>query len=283
MSDQIEMNIRKIFPNLEWKKSKLIAVGWDHDVLMLDHKFVARIPKNSDAKKRMKIDFCLLTYLQNKLDADIPTAILKDDKTKIAIYKVVAGRAMSEARYKKLSAVEKDKFAKNIAIFLSQMHSLSIADVQKCQVPIKSFGAQNREVKNNIKFIYPHLTSQEQTMLDSFIISRKQLLKEIKPVLIHGDLTGDNVFVDSENNLGIIDFSDSEISDPAKDFAALFSYGEKFVHSVLKYYTATSSSELLERAHIYYQDEAIKLLKLAIQGSKFISKKDAVKLFRERF
>ena len=233
----------------------------------------------------MLIDFCLLTYLQNKIDADIPAAILKDDKTKIAIYKVVAGTAMSEARYKKLSALEKDKFAKNIAIFLSQIHGLSVADVQKCKIPIKSFDAQNREVKNNIKFIYPHLTQQEKTVLNNFIINRKNLLKEIKPVLIHGDLTSDNVFVDkqSKNNLGIIDFSDSVISDQAKDFAALFSYGEKFVHSVLKYYTATSSSELFERARIYYQDEAIKLLKLAIQGSKFINKKDAIKLFQKRF
>ena len=121
--------------------------------------------------------------------------------------------------------------------------------------------------------------------MDNFIINRKRLLKEIKPVLIHGDLTSDNVFVNkqSKNNLGIIDFSDSIISDPAKDFAALFSYGEKFVYSVLQYYTATSSSELFERARIYYQDETIKLLKLAIEGSKFISKKDAIKLFQKRF
>lgn len=285
MHENLEINIRKIFPNLGWKKSKFIAAGWDHDILMLDKKFVARIPKNSDAKKRMQIDFCLLTYLQNKVDADIPTAITKDDKTKIAIYKVVAGTAVAEGRYKKLNTSEKDKFAKNLAIFLSQIHNLPVADARKCRVPIRSLTSQNREVKNNIRFIYSHLTQQEKKVLDNFIISRKFLLKEIKPVLIHGDLTSDNVFADKhyKNNLGIIDFSDSVIGDPAKDFAALFSYGEKFVNNVIKYYQTTPDSGLFERARVYYQDEAIKLLVLAIKGSKFINKKDAKKLFQERF
>jgi hypothetical protein len=84
------------------------------------------------------------------------------------------------------------------------------------------------------------------------------------------------------NSLGIIDFSDSIISDPARDFAALFSYGENFVRSVLSFYQTTSDSDIYERAQIYYQDMAIKLLALAYKGSKFITKKDAKRLFHQR-
>jgi len=66
MHNNLATNIRKIFPNLRWKKAKLITSGWDYDILLLDDNFVVRIPKNIEAKKRMLVDFCLLTYLQKK-------------------------------------------------------------------------------------------------------------------------------------------------------------------------------------------------------------------------
>jgi len=51
MHNNLATNIRKIFPNLRWKKAKLITSGWDYDILLLDDNFVVRIPKNIEAKK----------------------------------------------------------------------------------------------------------------------------------------------------------------------------------------------------------------------------------------
>jgi len=283
MPNSLENKIRKLFPYLEWKRVKFITDGWDHDILMLDNNFVVRIPKNREARKRMKIDFCLLKYLCKKIDISIPVPVVKDDKTKVAIYKMVGGKTMSVWRYKRLRIKAKNKFSKDIALFLSQLHSIPPEDIKKCKVTSQNLFKEDREVRKNIKVVYSHLTKKEQLILDDFIIRRKNIVKEIKPTLIHGDLTSDNVFVDSKGNLGIIDFSDSIISDPAKDFAALFSYGNEFVWNVIKYYNPPKESELFFRAQIYYQDEAIKLLKLAVDGSKFISKVDAINLFRERF
>ncbi len=284
MQNNLDVNIRKIFPNLNWKKSKFISAGWDHDILMLDNKYVARIPKNNDARKRIMVDFYLLSYLQNKISADIPVPLFKDIKSKIAVYSVVVGSPMSEAKYKKMSISEKDKFAKNIALFLSQIHNTPIDIAQKCHIPNPSIIKQNQEIFEDIKFLNSYITSDEKKTIVNFVEKRKFVLKGYMPTLIHGDLTSDNIFIDknTNNRLGIIDFSDAIISDPARDFASLFFCGEKFVNSVLKYYQATAGSNIFESAEVYYQDMAIKLLALAFKGSKFITKKDAKELFHKR-
>ncbi|MDD5071880.1 MAG: phosphotransferase [Patescibacteria group bacterium] len=284
MRNDLAINIHKIFPNLRWEKARLITSGWDYNVLLLDNNFVVRIPKNIEAKKRMLIDFCLLTYLQKKIDANLPVPILKDAKSKIIVYKIISGIAMSEARYKKLSFSQKNKFSKSLAVFLSQLHKIPAAAARHSHIPKKNIDIQNKEVAGNAKFIYSYLTQPEKKALDNFMEKRKKTLKGFRPTLIHGDLTSENIFINkgSNNNLGIIDFSDASIDDPARDFSALFSYGDQFVRRVLKYYGGTSKQRIFEHARIYYQETAIKLMALAIKGSKSISLKAAKKLFQQR-
>jgi len=284
MHNNFAINIRKIFPNLRWTKARLITSGWDYNILLLDDNFVVRIPKNIEAKKRMLANFCLLMYLQKKIDASIPVPILKDAKSKIAVYKAVNGTVISEIRYKKLSFSQKNELAREIAVFLSQLHKIPIGALRQCQIPKKNIILKNKKIINNVKFIYPHLTQQEKNALNDFMKKRKKTLKGFKPTLTHGDLTSENIFINknSINRLGIIDFSDASIDDPAQDFSALFSYGDQFVNNALKYYKGSQKRGIFKRARIYYQEMAVKLMALAIKGSKLISIKAAKKLFQQR-
>jgi len=221
---------------------------------------------------------------QKKIDANIPIPIQKDAKTKIVVYKTVGGVAMSEARYRKLSFPQKNKFSKSLAVFLSQLHKIPNDAARQCHVPKKNIIIQNKEAVSNAKSIYSYLTQQEKNALDNFMEKRKKTLKGFRPTLIHDDLTGENIFINKNpiDNLGIIDFSDASLDDPARDFAAFFSYSGQFVRQVLKYYQGTSKQKIFERAWIYYQEMAIKLMALAIKGSKLISIKNAKKLLQQR-
>ncbi len=273
--------IHKIFPNLQWKKTKSITSGWDHDILLLDDKFVVRVPKNIEAKKRALVDFSLLKQLRNKITADTPTPVAKDDKSRIAIYKMVNGIIMSENKYKKLSQIQKDKFAKNIALFLSQFHSIPTSIALKCGIKKQSNSIKNKEIARDIKIIYPKLRAKQRIAIDVFIKRQKEILKDFNQILIHGDLTDENIFI-NKNKLGIIDFSDAIIDDPARDFSALFSYGDKFVQKVIKQYKLDPDRNIYERAEVYYQEMAITLMALAIEGSELINLEDAKKLFNKR-
>ncbi len=174
MNKNLETNINKLFPNLTWNRTKFIASGWDYNILLLDDNFLVRIPKNSDAKKRMPVDFCLLEYLQEKIDANIPIPILKDIKSKIAVYKAVKGIQMNEARYKKLSLSQKNKFSKKISVFLSQLHKIPKDIARECGITQKSVATENKKIISNAKLIYSHLNKQEKNILDDFMKKRKK-------------------------------------------------------------------------------------------------------------
>ena len=74
-------------------------------------------------------------------------------------------------------------------------------------------------------------------------------LQEYKPVMIHGDFGGSNILFDSDRISGIIDFSFARLDDPARDIAAVSTYGEAFFAWIRRHYP--NIDPLLERAKFY--------------------------------
>jgi macrolide phosphotransferase len=69
--------------------------------------------------------------------------------------------------------------------------------------------------------------------------------------LVHNDLWAEHILVDLRSGYvsGIIDWGDAAISDPAIDFAGLYTwYGESWLESVLESYPGTLDSEVISRA-----------------------------------
>jgi len=46
LKDILIAETRKEFPQLKFKNAKLVTKGWDHDVLVLDDKFIVRLAKD---------------------------------------------------------------------------------------------------------------------------------------------------------------------------------------------------------------------------------------------
>ncbi|MBU1337464.1 MAG: phosphotransferase [Acidobacteria bacterium] len=65
------------------------------------------------------------------------------------------------------------------------------------------------------------------------------------------DLWAEHILVDPCSGIvsGIIDWGDAAISDPAIDFAGLYTwYGEKWLKDVLAYYSKTPDTEIISRS-----------------------------------
>ena len=71
-------------------------------------------------------------------------------------------------------------------------------------------------------------------------------------MLLHGDVYSNHLLWDAgHQQLGIIDFSDMTLGDPAFDLAELYEYGQAFVEEVYFYYTGPKDNTFLERAWQY--------------------------------
>lgn len=74
--------IRNEFPAVKFKKAKLITKGWDHDVLVLDGRFIFRFAREKLNKKTFAREVEFLRQFSKISNLSVPNyAFLSKDKT----------------------------------------------------------------------------------------------------------------------------------------------------------------------------------------------------------
>lgn len=246
--------IKTEFPSLTWKKSKQLNSGFDHDVIILDKTLVFRFPKSSDYVNILKNEAASLRYLKKKAKAIIPEQLyLSRDKT-FAGYPFISGQELSPSRFKLFSTKEKNEIAKQLAEFLTALHSTPKKDITKLGIRIqdskKDFSALVRDTKG---YIFPNIKPAEIEKIKAFFKELNKALKNnSQKAFVHDDLTWEHLFWNrKKQQLGVIDFSDSVYGDPASDFKGLWKFGEEFVNLVYDLYKGKKDDGLLYRSQLY--------------------------------
>lgn len=241
--------IKDNFPKLKFNTSELITSGFDDDVVILDQKVVFSFPKQKlDCSEKFQKELKILPLLNEIVTLPIPNFIyIPKDKT-FAGYKYVPGVPFVKKFVRKLSVKKKDGCAKQIAVFLSQLHSFSITKARKNGV------AEAWDEKDARKFyikrariVFKYLAYDFQSLKK--MIDTHPMKETKKKALIHQDFTSEHILFDPkiEKIKGIIDFGDVEIADPAIDISKLWGYGEEFLDMVLVYYK-TKDKDIKDRS-----------------------------------
>ncbi|MBU2567054.1 aminoglycoside phosphotransferase family protein [Patescibacteria group bacterium] len=277
--------IAENFPKIQWKNLQHITSGWDFDVIILDNKIVFRFPKDEECLDNLKKEINLLKKIESKISAKIPHYIYIAKDKSFAGYNIVSGKNVSVSKYKNMTQAEKKLLQNKIADFLTSLHKTpsSILKNNKTRIvePEQFF---QRFHDNTIKYVFPKLNKKEKEIVTNHLNELKShLLDKLSPVLVHGDIGEDHIFWNkTKKELGIIDFADHHIGDPAKDFSRLFKYGKKFVNKVYALYKGPKDNNLLKRASLDYKNNPLIVMKCAICGDKSKFKK-AYSNFQKRF
>jgi aminoglycoside phosphotransferase (APT) family kinase protein len=271
--------IKQAFPELTWHESKFIDAGWDHEVIQLDDKYIFRFPNSHEYLPVLKDEIKLLAYLENHTQARIPKYRYVAEDASFAGYNMLSGQELSLAAFTSLDAEKHEIIAKNIADFLSDLHSVSLDDLTSFNIgPEKPFGGYDDVEELALRHIKPNLSADEYLDID-------KLLKDIKRVqiypqparLTHGDIAPKHLLWDGKT-VGFIDFSDRSISDPAMDFAELYTYGEAFTSRVYELYHGPDKTlHFLDRAKAYMKAIGIHAL-VNVYRSDRITYEEAMQL-----
>mgnify|MGYP001270420768 CR=1 FL=1 len=279
--------IKDEFPKLEWKKYKFLDHGWDHFAIILDDKIVFRTTKgvSKDVEGLLYDETRLLKYLKNKISVGIPnyTYISKDKS--IAGYNILGGKELSPSKFKKINSTDKEKIAKQLANFITFLHSTPKSAVKKFNVPVANPKKDYLDmVLNAKKLIFPKLNKKEIAAIEKFFTELKTTLDYDGPnVLIHTDLKWEHLLWNSKKKkLNIIDFSDREFGDPAIDFTSFWAFGYKFTKRVYELYRGKKDAEFLNRSKLYFKKIPILVMQGVIEGYP-LSFKNSHKMFRQRF
>lgn len=278
--------IKKHFPELDWGKYTFIDVGWDHEVIQLDDKYIFRFPNSPEYQSVLRDEIRLLSYLSDHTATLIPDYTYVPQDFSFGGYLMLQGESVSSELFGSMPKKSQNMLAGEIANFLSDLHSVQVDDLAEFNVGFETEFAGYTDVDAEAdEYLKPNLSVADYRPIADMLIDIEVVKQFAQPsCLIHGDMAPKHIIWDAETkSVGLIDFSDRSISDPAYDFAELYTYGEPFVDNVYALYKSPHKNDkFLRRAKAYMKaigihslantyrtekmqyDEAEKLLKIGM-------------------
>lgn len=241
LSDIIN-SIKEHYPNLDLKNIQVNNEGWDHDIVIVNNYWVFRFPKTKDTRNKMVIEEHLLKKLKIvRTQISLPDyKVIKNNKgiPIFGLYKYLSGLPISDITCKQ--PLKSETNAKLIADFLSSLHNLDYYPYKKlgldCTYNKNYWLNFYKKIERTLfKFVTQWQQEDIKNLFDDFFNNNIYTL--YTPSIIHGDLTDSNVLIEQSRVSGIIDFTDTQIFDPAFDFAGFYwDLGPEFTQKILKFY-----------------------------------------------
>lgn len=272
--------IKKYFPELKIKSLKLITVGYNHDVVIINDEVVFRFIKGEKCSKEFLKEIKFLDYFSKNAKIPIPGYYFISKDKSFGAYKLIKGSEMSESFIRKLKGREKNVFIKDLADFLTQLHKVPLKKARKFDFDKGSFIKDRKErFQKRKKTIFKFLSKEEKDFMTNFYKNIPKLLAHPSKVLTHLDLDCRHILVDKKKRkmTGIIDFEALTIRDPASEFYWFRIVGEKFTKELYEKYSGPKDDRFLLRTKYYAM---IHLFEITYDGIKGKTKIDIDKNIR---
>jgi len=268
--------IKYEFPKISWNNYEFLNHGWDHEVIILDNKLVFRFPNSSKYLSAFKDEVNLLNYLVTKTKTKIPNYKYVVSDYSFAGYEIIPGTELSEELFQLLTIEEKQKIAEQLAEFLTAIHTVNVNELSRFNIATADMVSEAKKLRKQVnKFLQGVLTKDEYAQVLQILEEVDVIVNKPLPVaLIHNDISSSHIIWDSvSKTVGIIDFSDRCLSDPAYDFMELFLYGKVFAEQVFGMYEGLKDEEFLHRAWVYLKRLGVYILVDSFINDKITYKK----------
>lgn len=249
------------FPQLTVTTIQRNNEGWDNCVFLINNEFIFRFPRYPEAARRLDLERRLLPELQKVINTPIPqfefvSTDCPEFKRLFVGYRMIKGVPLTPTLLRQHhSEALTQKLATQIAKFLSSLHSYPVEKALELGVSSNQKKERIFTLYNEIqRKVFPILKRLEQewtqNIFESFL--NNEQFFQYTSVLVHGDFSLDNILFDKEQEkIGIIDFGDVSIGDPAYDFPCLADYGATFDQWVLAHYQGNLDPTFLQRRNFY--------------------------------
>jgi aminoglycoside phosphotransferase (APT) family kinase protein len=228
-SDLAKSLIEESFPALAPALVEPFGEGWDNHAFLVNHSLVFRFPRRKIAASIIETEIRLLPWLSSLLPLQIPNpryagASSAHYPCSFAGYPLIAGRVLSAGN---IEEQDRSEIARSLGEFFAALHRVpseqarargaGTDELGRLDTNRRKLTAMERaeSLKSSGVDIEP---GRVRELLDSLpVISQPRT-----DTLVHGDLhAGQMIVNDSRELVGIIDWGDVHLGDPAVDFAAV--------------------------------------------------------------
>lgn len=269
MKQSLIKKLKAEFPQVKFKKAKLVTRGWDHDVLVLDNNFIVRFAKSKLYKNSFAREVKFLREFSKISNLKVPDYIFFSKEKNFGGYEMIKGKELTPPMYKKLSPTKKQKIIKDLAKFISILHGISLKKAKAYGFKFTEYQGWEKALNEKWKWFekefFPkmtkHLTPRQNRFIKNFMEYFCSSQYSIKPVLGHYDLSHDHIIMNKNGTIsGIIDFGDVCISDPAHEFNGFWDYDPKLPKRIYQYYKGPKDDRFLQRCKDHFIHRWIYLL-----------------------
>ena len=182
--------------------------GWDYKVLIVDDAWVMRWPRHGLAVEEIGREVDLLPVLAPLLPVEVPQFEYVSRDPWLVAYRLIRGDPL----------VAEDP--NGVRVFLDALHAVDVDSVA-AQRPdwLETYREQTDEFR---RVVLPLLDVDERPRGEA-LLAETETLTGFGPVLTHSDLGPEHLLVRDGKLVGVIDWGDARIGDPAIDYAWLLS------------------------------------------------------------
>jgi aminoglycoside phosphotransferase (APT) family kinase protein len=203
--------------------------GWDFKVLILDDEWVVRWPRHGLSIEEIEKEVELLPALAPLLPLEVPRFEYVSREPWLVAYRLIRGKPLV------------DEDPAGVRAFLETLHAI---DVDAVEAPrpdwLETYGDQADEFR---RVVLPQLDGDERHRGEA-LLAEVETLTGFEAALTHSDLGPSHLLVRDGRLVGVIDWGDARVGDPAIDYAWLLNV--PFPHWDV-------DDELRRRALIYHR------------------------------
>jgi aminoglycoside 2''-phosphotransferase len=257
--EKLIRSLERAFPDLQnIEPLQVVGSGFSSDAVRTAGGVVFRIAKNAVAGARHRREQALLRLLRPYISGfSIPFPTYYRPQAEgfpfgVVGYASLAGRPM---RPQDVTPATRNGLAASIATFIRQLRDAPMTGTLHALRPPR-FPPPEPELVQMWQQVRPYLrqafdsttfATLERWWADAL---RAWRAPAYRAVLLHGDLWYENILLDSEGKqvVGVLDFENFSLGDPATDFTTQLYVGEDFAEAVLSAYRRLGGREEVQGA-----------------------------------
>lgn len=224
--------IQEQFPELYSKTIRLLGAGWDNTAFIVDEEWIFRFPRRKIALPLLEAEWYALPKLAHRLPLPIPIPQWKGTPTSSFPWPFIGYRIIPgfTACYANLLEEERASLAEPIAQFLAILHATPKSEMANCHIPCDNQSRINgnlltSKVKKNFEELSLLELLENKKQLECIVQNLQHFRAPLTSCVVHGDFYVRHLLVDKKHQLvGIIDWGDIHLGDPAIDLAIAHSF-----------------------------------------------------------
>jgi aminoglycoside 2''-phosphotransferase len=266
-------DIKHNFPNIKIAQIRYFSEGLDSIVFLINKELVFRFAKNRKANASIQKEIRVLPEIQKQFTFSIPVFLYTGKQRNdlcVVGYKKIEGSYLGKTDVLNPKRTSNQKIIQQLASFFQQIHAIDTTVAKQWSLREQNFHSlytnELEDARDHIYALTETIYSNDAQRIKTYIehlFARYLNTKDnfnYTPSVLHGDLGEQHIIFDekSESIVGIIDWGETRIGDPAYDLFRPYShYGNTCIENILKYYSHPSPKELYKKLDFFFRAQMI--------------------------